>query len=480
MNYKINGYNHIEAFHFFEDISAVPRGSFKEEKISDFLVQFAKDRGLEYYRDDSLNVIIKKPASCGCTAEPVILQGHIDMVCEKLEGCGHDFETEGLDLIVDGDTLRANDTTLGADDGVAVATMLYFLDNDTLSLPPLECVFTTGEEVGLLGATAIDCSQLRGKKMINIDSEDENIVTVSCAGGMRIAFDKEVKTETVCNAEALDIDIVGLKGGHSGMDIDKNRINAIRLMARILRYAQNYGWLISKFCGGNADNAIPREAHATIVASSEAKPLDGILKYIETVEAETGVFEPEIRINSTVQSGDYEVLTPADCSAILSAITLAPNGVLYKMTEPEDFVVTSSSLGIAKVENGKASIVFAPRSSVKTLQDENLSVFEILAENLGFEISVSGRYPGWAWKENSTIQELFKECSKDVFGTVCKLEAIHAGLECGLFSEAIPDLDVVSVGPTMTGVHTPEEKLSLSSFEKTIELIEQVLKKLAK
>lgn len=316
--------------------------------------------------------------------------------------------------------------------------------------------------------------------MINIDSEDENIVTVSCAGGMRIAFDKELKTETVCNAEALDIDIVDLKGGHSGMDIDKNRINAIRLMARILRYALNSGWLVSRFVGGNADNAIPRETHATIVASSEAKPLGGILKYIETVEAETGVFEPEIRINATGQSGDYEVLTPADCSAILSAITLAPNGVLYKMTEPEEFVVTSSSLGIAKVENGKASIVFAPRSSVKTLQDENLSVFEMLAENLGFEISVSGRYPGWAWKENSTIQELFKECSKDVFGTVCKLEAIHAGLECGLFSEAIPDLDVVSVGPTMTGVHTPEEKLSLSSFEKTIELIEQVLIKLAK
>lgn len=485
MEYKIKGYEPARLFQNFEDFSAVPRGSFHNEKASDFLVKFAEDHGLEVYQDKAYNVIIKKPGSAGAEDKPaVILQGHIDMVCERVHGCDHDFENEGIDMYVTEEGwLTANGTTLGGDDGIADATMMTILEDDTLAHPPLECVFTTDEEVGLLGAAVLDYDKLDGRLMINLDSEDEGIATVSCAGGMDYTLTRVLTPETL-SGETVSIAVKGLLGGHSGTDIDFGHTNADKLLVRALQKAlKDEDARLVSFVGGNKGNAIPREAEAVLwfPTAEKADAAETLLKAMgQDFVHEIHALEPDIDI--TVERKAVEnaaVLSREDTEAVVAAIVLAPNGVQKRDPLMDNFVITSLNLGIVSVEGDKAVLGFAPRSSVDSLMEAVTDELALTAKTFGFETEVSGAYPGWEKVEDSVLCETMKKSYRELFGEELKVEGIHAGLECGLFYANLPGLDPVSIGPTMRGVHTPDEKMDLASCEKFYKLVVDVLAKLA-
>ncbi len=483
MTYKITGYQPERLFHFFEDISAIPRGSSNEKAVSDYLVAFAKERGLWYHQDALHNVIIKKPASAGAEDKPaVMLQGHLDMVCEKLAGVDHDFEKDGIDLIVKDGVLTANGTTLGGDNGAAVALMLAVLDDDTLAHPALECVFTTQEETGLTGAANLDKSLISARTMINLDSEEEGIATVSCAGGMRFTMTRPITRHTA-SGKLLTIDVSGLLGGHSGTDINKERQNGIILLARLInRVLHETGAQLASFAGGSKDNAIPREVSAVLVCSDA--DIEKALSIAEAMAADFAAelvpFEPDFKCTISAQDGAAEVLSEADAKAFISAICLAPNGVRRRNLKQDGFVVTSLNLGVARMDDTTASLVFAPRSSVASLQNYTTDCLYLLAETFGFDCDIAGAYPGWSFAEESPIRDTFIASYRELFDADLKIEAIHAGLECGLFSDALPGLDAIAVGPTIRGCHTPDEYLPLDSFERFYSLLTDVLSRLAK
>ncbi len=485
MDYKINGFEPAALFRNFEDFSAVPRGSFHNEKISDFLVKFAKDRGLEVYQDEALNVIIKKPGQNGGEGKPpVILQGHMDMVCEKVHGCGHDFETQGIDMYVTDDGwLTANGTTLGGDDGIADATMMTLLDDDTLTYPPLECVFTTDEEVGLLGANVLDYSKLDGRLMLNLDSEDEGVATVSCAGGMDYTMTRALTCETQ-SGETVSIDVKGLLGGHSGTDIDLGHTNADKLIARaVLSVLEDEAARLVSFTGGTKGNAIPREAEAVLwfpTADKAAAAEDKLRTLGNAFIHEIRPLEPGIDVTVSRAAAEVSVLSREDTEAVISAIVLSPNGVQTRDPLMDNFVISSLNLGIVRVEDDTAVLGFAPRSSVDSLMDAITAELALTAKTFGFETDVSGAYPGWEKVENSVLCDTMKESYRTLFGKELKVEGIHAGLECGLFYANLPGLDPVSIGPTMRGVHTPDEKMDLTSCEQFYKLVVDVLERLAK
>lgn len=483
MNYKITGYKPEKLFHFFEDISAIPRGSANEKAISDYLVAFAEERNLWYHRDALFNVIIKKPASAGAKEKPaVMLQGHTDMVCEKLAGVAHDFTTDPLDLIIKDGVLSANGTTLGGDNGAAVACMLAILDDDTLTHPALECVFTTQEEIGLNGAEALDKSLLSARTMINLDSEDEGVATVSCAGGLRFALTRPI-TRSKKEGMLLHLEATGLLGGHSGTDINKEHQNANLLMARMINHLfHNTDALLVDFNGGTKDNAIPRETSATLFYSDEvaAKNAENLaLALSADFSSEICPYEPAFQFLVSTENGTADVISAEDGKAFITAMCFAPNGVQFRNMNLDGFTVTSLNLGIAATDETSASLVFAPRSSVATLMSALKEKLCLLAETFGFEVSMHGEYPGWSFAEVSPIRDVFVQSYKELFRDDLKIEAIHAGLECGLFSDAIPGLDAIAVGPTIRGCHTPDEHLPLDSFERFYELLTDVLKKLA-
>ena len=483
MDYKITGYKPEKLFHFFEDISAIPRGSANEKAISDYLVAFAEERNLWYHRDALFNVIIKKPASAGAKEKPaVMLQGHTDMVCEKLAGVAHDFTTDPLDLIIKDGVLSANGTTLGGDNGAAVACMLAILDDDTLTHPALECVFTTQEEIGLNGAEALDKSLLSARTMINLDSEDEGVATVSCAGGLRFALTRPI-TRSKKEGMLLHLEATGLLGGHSGTDINKEHQNANLLMARMINHLfHNTDALLVDFNGGTKDNAIPRETSATLFYSDEAAAKNAenlALALSADFSSEICPYEPAFQFLVSTENGTADVISAEDGKAFITAMCLAPNGVQFRNMNLDGFTVTSLNLGIAATDETSASLVFAPRSSVATLMSALKEKLCLLAETFGFEVSMHGEYPGWSFAEVSPIRDVFVQSYKELFRDDLKIEAIHAGLECGLFSDAIPGLDAIAVGPTIRGCHTPDEHLPLDSFERFYELLTDVLKKLA-
>lgn len=485
MDYKITGYKPEKLFHFFEDISAIPRGSGNEKEISDYLVKFARERNLWVYQDEAHNVIIRKDGSEGAKdKEPVMLQGHIDMVCDKLAGVEHDFEKDGIELVVKDGVLSANGTTLGADNGVAVALMMMVLDDEAIKHPPVECVFTTEEEVGLNGAQALDKSLITARTMINMDSEEEGVATISCAGGLRISLTRPVKRETA-EGTLITIKIKGLLGGHSGMDISKERQNANLLMARMVDHLmRNTDGKLVTFAGGTKDNAITRECGATLIYAdkAEAEKAEKLARSLaETLAAEITPDEPDFVCEISVEEGKTaSALAAEDAKAFVSAIRLAPNGVFSRNMKMDGFVVTSSNMGVVKADEDCLQIVVSPRSSVASLQEDTKERFQTLADTFGFRTEYSGEYPGWSFAEKSRIREVFVESYRELFGKELKLEAIHAGLECGLFSEALPGLDAIAVGPTLYDVHTPDEHVPLDSFERFYELLKDVLARLAK
>ena len=473
-----------QVFFWFEQLSAIPRGSGNSAAASLWCAQVGRSLGLETLIDSIGNVLIRKPASRGFEQFPaVILQSHLDMVCEKIAGVEHDFEKDGIDLVVKDGVLTADGTTLGADNGVAVALMLMVLDDEDIKHPPVECVFTTEEEVGLNGAKSLDKSLISARTMINMDSEDEGIATVSCAGGLRVECVRPVKREKA-EGTVVQIEISGLLGGHSGMDINKERQNANILMGRMLHslLKETDGKLIN-VAGGSKDNAIPRECAASLLytEASEAKKAEELsCSLAETFAAELSSDEPDFSCETSVEEGvSADALSEEDGKAIVRALYLAPNGVQKRNLKMDGFVVTSMNMGVVRTEEDKAVLVFSPRSSVASLQEEMKERLRLYGEVFGFETSFSGEYPGWSYKEESPVRKVLQDSYRDLFGTELKVEAIHAGLECGLFSDALPGLDAIAVGPTLKDVHTPDESLPLDSFERFYQFLKDVLRRLA-
>ncbi len=483
MSYIIEGYNPISVFRYFEDISRIPRSSSDEKAISDFLVEFAKQHNLEYYQDEIYNVIIKKAGSMSAKNAPaIILQGHIDMVCEKNNDTIHDFDKDSLKLRVIDGKLMATGTTLGADNGAAVAIMLALLDDDSIIHPPLECIFTVQEETGLSGAININVSNISGRTMINLDSEEEGVATVSCAGGMRARFYKDIIWENG-GEFGLKISVRGLNGGHSGMDIDKENANANKLMGRVL-YAlyEQVDMQIASFNGGSKDNAIPREADAEVLFINQEE-LDMAIEIVNCEATDIISEFSSVEENLSIDTENISVkraMDKATTSDIIKCIYLAPNGVKNRNVKAGGFTVCSINMGVVKTDEKKLAITFAPRSSIASLQSQTKKELKLLSELFGFEFQVDSEYPGWSYAEKSKIRTVFKECYKGQYGKQLQIEAIHAGLECGLFCEKLEGLDAIAVGPTIVGCHTPQEYLDLASCERFYKLLVSVLERLAK
>ena len=473
----LDGLNPQNVFKYFEEISRVPRGSGHRERIADFCENFAKENNLRFYRDDANNVVIFKGASKGYeNAEPVILQGHLDMVWQKAETLSKNLEEEGIDLLIDGDFVTADGTTLGADNGIAVAMAMAILEDKTLVHPPIEAVFTSDEEIGMLGAKELDTQILSAKKMINVDSEEPGVITVSCAGGsdftMTIPFERE-KAE----GERVVISLKGLKGGHSGIEINSGRANANILAGRLLSYLEKeYNFDIISVMGGNRANAIANLCKIELVTedgrmlSETAKEYLGIIK--EEISAKEEEFFAEVEF---FEKSEYEILPKAEKDKLIYALALSPNGVQEMSAEIENLVETSLNLGILDTKEDKVLMTFALRSSKKTALFALSDKLLVLAKCIGCEYEVSGYYPPWEYKKDSKMQDLCSNIFEEMYGYKPKIEAIHAGLECAVFSGAIDGLDCISIGPKVLDAHTIEEKLSISSTEETYELLLKML-----
>jgi len=474
---------HLEpanVFHFFEEICQIPHGSGNIDKISDYLVEFAKERNLEYYQDDIKNVIIIKEATPGYEEkEPVMLQGHMDMVAVKKPESTIDMATEGLRLKVDGDIIYAQDTSLGGDDGIAVAYELALLDGKEFSHPRLECIFTVDEEVGLNGAAAIDLSVCKAKRMLNLDSEEEGIFLTGCAGGMRVDCCLPLKRERKDGA-LCEIHIGGLTGGHSGAEIHKGRANSNTLMGRFLVHAaKNVSMNIVGMEGGLADNAIPRETKMQVVVAdverlnAEVEAFDKILKN-EYATKDSGIFAKLI----VKEVGSFEAVTEEDSKKTGQWIFLLPGGVQTMSGDVEGLVETSLNMGLLSMKDDQINLGFSVRSSMESAKYMLEEKLYALTESFGGSCTSAGDYPGWAYRVNSPLRDTMEKVYTEMFGTVPKIEAIHAGLECGFFLGKIPELDCVSIGPDMKDIHTTEETMSISSVKRTWEFILKVLEEL--
>lgn len=464
-------------FAHFEAISAVPRGSQHTARIAEFCMDFAKAHGLDAVRDAADNIIIRKPASVGYeAAAPVMLQGHLDMVWQKAEDCDIDFFNEGLRLRVDGNFVSAEGTTLGADNGIAAAMILSILESDDIPHPALEVVFTSDEEIGMIGAKQLNMSLLKARRMINLDAEEDDTLTVSCAGGSDLCMTypinrirKDGTVVTVC--------FKGLRGGHSGVEIHRGRVNADMLAGRFLHQMRHTDFTLIDISGGDKPNAIPNACCMTLCVSDPESFTKDATACLGVIAAEIAARDPQFVYTIEVgSSGSFDVLDPACEKALRSALLLAPNGVMDMSAEIEGLVETSLNLGILSTDNNKVLLHFALRSNKRTAMaflEEKLSA---LATQLGFAVDTFGHYPPWEFKSDSALQELYKNCYKEQHGKDPKVEAIHAGLECGVFASQLDGLDCIAIGPTLYDVHTVGEKLSISSTQETYKLLLSILK----
>ena len=476
---RLAGLEPAAVFGYFEEICAIPHGSRNTKMISDYLVGFAKAHNLTYHQDEMNNVILFAPGTCGMEDRPpVILQGHIDMVCEKEASCPIDMAAEGLDVTHDDTCVYAKGTTLGGDDGIAAAMAMALLADDTIPHPPLEVVMTTEEEIGLLGATAIDLSQLKGRTLINLDSEAEGVFTVSCAGGCTACISLPVERRAVYGP-CIRLTVDGLQGGHSGADIHLKRANANKIMGEFMSRIQKLMPLcLTSLSGGAKDNAIPRSCQATLVAM-------GI--NLERINDIAAALQEEVRVNydepdATVQAFDVDALggnslSTESTAKVISLLCSAPNGVQKWSADIEGLVQTSLNLGIAKLGD-RFSATFSVRSSVNSEKQEVLDQLKALAEMLDGTYSQDGEYPAWEYRKESHLLDTMVRVYREMFAQEPKVEAIHAGLECGLFSQKLPGLDCVSIGPQMYDIHTTRERLEIASTERVWKFLLEVLKNL--
>ena len=465
-----------EVFKWFEDISKIPRESGHEKEISDFLVQFAKERNFEVHRDSVNNVIIKKCGTAGYeNKNAVIIQGHMDMICEKTKDSKHDFRKDAIELIIEGDILRANGTTLGADDGIAIAMGLALLDSKNIPHPPIEFLATTSEETGMDGALAITGEHLNGKTLINIDSEEEGIFLVSCAGGLNTITEFEIKRENIKkDFECLKIEISGLKGGHSGIEIHKQRANAIKILGRLL-YAVKKDICLAFIEGGAKHNAIAKNSEA-IITTKNAEKIKNILEDLsKKIKNEYKTEDSQMQIKIEKIKNIKECITKEISDNIIDFMNLAPNGVLYMNREINGLVQTSANNGVLKEENGKLIFTISIRSSLESSTEEIASIVEIASKRTNAKFEKVNWYPAWEFDKNSKIKDIALSVYKKITGKDAKIEAIHAGLECGILKRVLPEVDMISLGPNLYDVHTPAEHLSISSVDRTWKFLKELI-----
>ena len=476
---KLAGLEPASVFGYFEEICAIPHGSGNTKLISDYLVSFAKEHDLRYIQDELNNVIIFQNGTCGMEDhEPVILQGHMDMVCEKDAVCPIDMATEGLDIAHDDFCVYAKGTTLGGDDGIALAYAMALMADTTIPHPPLEVIITVDEETGMYGAAGIDLSMLKGKKMINLDSEDEGIFTVSCAGGCRATMSLNVERRAVYGP-CIRLSVDGLQGGHSGAEIHKNRANANKVMGEFMSRIQNIMPLcLTSLSGGSKDNAIPRSCQTTMVAM-------GInLQRINTIaeELQAEIREKYDEPEATVQAFDVDALggnglSTESTAKIIGLLCAAPNGVQKMSDDIPGLVQTSLNLGIVKLGE-RFTATFSVRSSVNAEKLEVLAQLKTLCDFYEGVYTEKGSYPAWEYKKDSELRDTMVKVYTDMYGKAPEVLAIHAGLECGLLGEKIDGLDCVSVGPQMHDIHTSRERLEIGSTRRTWNFLLEVLKAL--
>ena len=470
---------------FFYDICSIPHASYHTEKLADYLVDFAISHSLKYRRDEAGNVVIFKPASKGREDEPaLILQGHIDMVAEKEADISLDMEKEAISVFEDGDFLRAKGTTLGADDGAAVAIMLAVLDDDSVSAPALECVFTADEEVGLLGADALDLTDLKGRRLLNLDSEQEGIFTAGCAGGMDVVCRLPVKRK-LYNGIALKITVEGLLGGHSGEMIGRGRANAALLSGRLMRMIHNTvaPFHLAQISSGGKDNAIPRSADIKLLfplSCDKESILSAVKGFEETIRNEYALADPDIRIHAEFESYLYNengmpAMTGKSTKRIISFLNTVPNGVVEYTQGFDALPQTSLNLGILNTEETTVEAVSLVRSSIDSQKFYIAEKVGMIGRMHKAEVTFGSGYPAWPYRKDSGFRKMLCEIYKEVTGKEAGVTITHGGLECGIFCGKLPDLDCVSAGPDMYDIHTPKEHLSLSSFDRTCTFIKRVL-----
>ena len=475
---KLAGLEPAAVFGYFEKLCSYPHGSGNTKQISDYLVSFAREQGLRYIQDELNNVILFGEGTCGYEDhQPVVLQGHMDMVCDKDADCPIDMDTQGLDVTYDDTHVFAKGTTLGGDNGIAVAYALALLADKTIAHPPLEVIITVDEETGMFGATGIDLSMLKGRTLINLDSEDEGIFTVSCAGGARGTISLPVHRRAVYGP-CVRLTVEGLRGGHSGVDIHRNRANANKVMGELLSRVQKLMPLcITKLSGGSKDNVITHSCQVTLVAMGMyPEKINDVAQQLED-EIRQQYDEPNVKIyGDDVDALGGNALTTEDTAKVIALLCAAPNGVQAWSQDIEGLVQTSLNLGVVRLDE-KLNMTFAVRSSVNQEKRDLLAKLRELAEFNGADYSEVGDYPAWEYKKDSRLRDTMIETYQQMYGKAPEVVAIHAGLECGILSDKLPGLDCVSIGPNMLDIHTSREKLEIASTRRTWEFLLEILKK---
>lgn len=477
----LEGIDSTKVFTYFEEISNIPRGSGNNTAISNYLVDFAKEHKLSYEQDAYENVIIRKGASKGYEDKPVVMiQGHMDMVCEKEEGCDHDFTKDPLDLKREEDFIFANQTTLGGDDGIAIAYGLAILDDDTLMHPPIELVVTTDEETGMDGAIGLDVSALNGKYLINVDSEEEGVILTSCAGGMSVNGHFTWKRNKE-NGKRLTIQVGGLQGGHSGTEIHKNRENAVLLLGRVLRelVEKKVECSLISLDGGLKDNAIPRTAKAELLVP-ETELAKRALEDIDNMlvrELENSEQNFKLSVSFGEETEEY-VASPKDFQSIVYFLCHVPNGVQKMSGAISGLVESSLNLGICKTKEDGIFVSFSLRSSLQSYKEYMALQLKDCIMQAGGQYAQKSEYPAWEYRKDSKLRQIASAVYEKQYGKQPVLEAIHAGLECGILSGKMPDLDMISIGPDIFDIHTPKEKMSISSAQRVYQFIIGILEAL--
>lgn len=476
---KLENLKPERVFYYFEELSKIPRASGNEKQVSDFLVNFGKSLGYKTYQDEHYNVIITRPASEGYENHPgIILQGHMDMVCEKEKGNNHDFTKDPIDLVIDGNNLRANGTTLGGDNGIAIAMSMAILEDKNIKCGQIEMLATTSEETDLGGAMALAPGLLTGKLLINIDSEDEGVVTVGSAGGVNMDVTIPVTKQKINGKFIYDIEISGLQGGHSGVEINQKRENANKILGKFLNtLATKNTYEIANIEGGSKDNAIPREAKTIIVSNEDISK--NITQILDAVKEKYKATEPNIHTDVKMEK-DKEILviSSANQKAYLETITNLPTGVNTWMKEYPEIVESSDNLAIIRTKDTSIVIVMSLRSSEpKVLVELQDKIKDVLSKNnLTYELLAG--YPEWRYKEKSLLRDKALDIYKKMYHKDMVVEVIHAGLECGAILHNYPNLDCISVGPNLKDVHTPQEHLEIDSTERVYDYVVALIESL--
>lgn len=482
MNEEIRALEPKQLWNKFADLNAVPRPSKKEERVIEFMKNFGNKLGLPTRVDDVGNVIIKKPASPGMeNKKMVVMQSHLDMVHQKNNDSDFDFENQGIEMYIDGDWVKANGTTLGADNGLGVATIMAILESKDIQHPALEALFTIDEETGMTGAMGLKPGELEGEILLNLDTEEDDEIGIGCAGGVDITAKRNYKEEAVKdNFKALKISVKGLQGGHSGMDIIKGLGNANKLMNRILfelSEATEIG--ISSINGGGLRNAIPRESEAIIYVKEDQKKLfeEKFSKISAEISEEFKSLEPKLNISfSSAATASGRSMEKEAQKSLLQALYSALNGVYRMSPEIEDLVETSNNIAKVSVGEGEIEILCLTRSSVESSKRDLSNALRSAFEIAGFEVKFSGSYPGWAPDPSSPILKVLDETYTRMNGKKADVAACHAGLECGILGKNYPEMDMISFGPTIRGAHSPDERTSISSVQKYWKFVLEILK----